>query len=296
MELSIAYELTGPDGTRAVVGNGDAALADPDFCGFLDPDNGITGLLDGADVRDNGQVVPQAHGGQQGPNYLGFRPGTIQGFADPNTDLTVQELAIARLKKVSRALDADGVLRWTPTVDGIRRRMRYRRTARGSFPGRRPKTFQLALSSPDPYVFSDAEQSQELALGAAGELGIPDPIADPITSELALSAQNLIHNAGDAETWPRLRIDGPVTNPQILNQTTGQRIVLAYTLQAGEWLDVYPQRGQILLGGTADRYDAYVFEQSAWWQLVDGDNDVRVLAAAYAAPAKVTVFWRHAWE
>lgn len=297
MELSIAYALTGPDGTRAVLGNGDAAKLDPDWVGFLDPANGITGLLDGPEERPNQTELVEADGGEFGPGYASMRPGTIQGVIDPNATVTTQELKIAKLKRASRARRADAILRWTPTTDGIERMLRLRRTGRGSFPGRIPKTFQLAMTSPDAFVKAAVESSLEITpAGNAGELGIADPITDPITSPLNVAGAQFVVNAGDVDTWPRFRIDGPITNPEIINFTTGQTIKLTYVLNAGEWLDVYPERGVILLGGTADRYGAYDFALSEWWQLQPGNNDVRLLAAAFGAGAKVTVFWRHAWE
>ena len=82
----------------------------------------------------------------------------------------------------------------------------------------------------------------------------------------------------------------------LLNNTTGQQVALTYTLASGEFLDVYPERGVILAGGTADRYSALDFAASTWWQLQPGSNDVRLLASSYSSPAALTVAWRHAYE
>jgi len=297
-ELGIAYVLTGPDGTRAVVGNCDAASSDPDFVGFLDPTNGITGLVDAADVRESAAELVAADGGIHGPFFLGRRPGTIQGLIVPTSDLdpTTVNAAIQRLKRATRALRADGLLTWTPT-GGSARMLRVRRQQRPSISGRRPKAFQVALVSTDPYALAVNEANIIITPGAsAGELGIPNPITDPITSPLNVTAAQSVVNQGDAPTWPRFRIDGPITNPELLNNTTGLTIKLNYTLGSGEYLDVRPERGAILLGGTADRYSALNFAASTWWQLEPGANDVRLLAAAYSGAAQATVFWRHAWE
>jgi hypothetical protein len=298
VEIGIAYALTGPDGTRVVFGNSDAAKADPDWIGYLDGDNGITGLLDGADVRSQPVDVVAGDGQDIGPAFLSSRTGTIQLIIDPNAPSTASmEQAIAKAKRASRALRADALLQWTPSSDEIPRMLRLRRTGRPSVAGRRPKTMQLAMASPDPYTLAAAESNLSLTPGQqAGELGLSDPLTDPLTSPLNVTAQQFVVNAGDAETWPRFRVTGPITNPELLNQTTGDRIRLVYTLAAGEYLDIYPERGQVLLGGTADRYSAYDFDTSTWWQLEPGANDVRLLAAAYGAGATVVVYWRSAWE
>lgn len=297
MELAIAYALVGPDGTRIVLGNGAPATADPDWVGYLDPDNGITGLLDGADITENADDVVAGDGGVQGPNWRSRRSGTIQGVISPNAATTTMESYIQKLKRATAALRGDAMLTWTPTTDGITRRLRLRRQTRPSFAGRRPKTFQLVMASPDPLILSDTESNLVITPGAAaGEIGYPDPITDPITSPTGVTAQQTVSNLGDQGTWPRFRIYGPITNPTLLNFTTGERIDLTYTLLAGEWLDIYPATGQILLNGQADRYSAYQFATSNWWKLQPGGNDVRLLASAYAAGAQAIIYWRHAWD
>jgi hypothetical protein len=297
MELSIAYALVGPDGTRVVVGNGAAATSDPDWVGYLDPDNGITGLLDGAEITENVDDVVQGDGGVQGPNWRSRRSGTIQGVISPNAAIATAEAYAQKMRRATAALRGDCMLTWTPSMDGITRRLRLRRQAKPAFPGRRPKTFQLVMASPDPLILSDTENNAVITPGAAaGEVGYPDPITDPITSPANVTAQQTIQNQGDQATWPRFRVYGPITNPTLLNATTGDRIDLTYTLLAGEWLDIYPATGQILLGGTADRYSAYQFATSKWWQLQSGGNDIRLLAAAYAAGAQAVIYWRHAWD
>ena len=297
MELSIAYALVGPDGTRVVFGNGDPATTDPDWVAYLDPENGISGLLDGADVTENIDDVVGGDGGIQGPNWRSRRSGTIQGVISPNAAIATMEANIQKIKRASAALRGDAVLTWTPTTDGIRRRLRLRRQAKPAFAGRRPKSFQIAMASPEALILSDVEQNATIVPGAAaGELGYPDPIVDPITSPAAVTGQGSVQNLGDQATWPRFRISGPITNPTLLNYTTGKRIELTYTLQAGEFLDVYPERGAILLGGSADRYSAFQFATSEWWQLQPGVNDIRLLAASYAAGAQANIYWRHAWD
>lgn len=297
MELSIAYALVGPDGTRIVVGNGDPATTDPDWVGYLDPENGITGLLDGADVTENVDEVVAGDGAIQGPNWRTRRSGTIQGVVAPNAATTTMEANIQKIKRASAALRADALLTWTPSTDGIRRRLRLRRQSKPGFAGRRPKSFQLSMTSPDALILSDVEQSAIITPGAAaGEIGYPDPETDPITSPANVTAQQSVQNVGDQKTWPRFRIYGPITNPTLLNNSTGERIDLTYTLLAGEFLDVYPERGVVLLGGVADRYAAYQFATSTWWQLGVGVSDVRLLAASYAAGAQAIIYWRHAWD
>src|SRR3954454_6043897 len=125
--VSVPYELIAADGSRAVVGNTDAAMTDPDFCGILDPEAGITGLLDRAGVRESATDLTEADGATHGPFWLSRRSGTMQGLlfvGDLNPVLVAA--AESKLKRATRALRADGILRWTPPNDSSPRQLRFR--------------------------------------------------------------------------------------------------------------------------------------------------------------------------
>lgn len=294
----ITYELIAADGTRVVFGNNATAKADADYIGPINPDGGIQGLLDTAVVRESSTDLVERDGATHGSFWLGRRSGTIQGMFTPDVlDMTTIAAAEAKLKRATRALRSDLILRWTPPNDSSPRQLRCRRQDGPHVTGRRPKQWQVTLVSTDVYALASTEQTVVITAGAAaGEVGIPDPIPDPITTSYNTTGQQYCVNAGDAPTWPRFRIDGPIVNPQLLNNTTGKSVVLNYTLNSGEYLDVYPDRGAILAGGTADRYSALNFAASTWWQLQPGSNDVRLLASSYSSPAALTVYFRNAYE
>jgi hypothetical protein len=295
--IGIPYELLHPDGTRVVFGNCDAALADPDYIGPLDPESGIQGLLDVAAVRESTSDLVERDGATHGAFWQSRRSGTITGLLLPDAAMEAVAVAESQLKRATRALRADLLLRWTPPNDSSPRQLRCRRQVGPNVTKRRPKAWQVTLVSTDVYALSSTEEQATITAGApAGEVGIADPITDPITSPSNPTGQQLVVNVGDAPTWPRLRVTGPIVNPTLINNTTGQSIVLDYTLAAGEWLDVYPERGAILAQGTADRYSALDFALSEWWQLQPGANDVRLLASSFSAPAALGVLWRHAYE
>lgn len=298
MWAGIPYELIAPDTTRVVFGNSDTAKADPDYIGTLNPDSGIVGILDRASIRESSSDLVEADGASHGPFWLSRRSGTITGLLRPDSlDPVVVSQARSKLNRASRALRADAILRWTPPDDSSPRQIRVRVQDGPRCTGRRPKTWQATLVSADPYALGSIEQPVVITPGgAAGEIGIASPMTDPITTTLTATGQQFVVNQGDAPSWPRFRIDGPITNPQILNNTTGQKVALSYTLNPGEWLDVYPERGRILLNGSADRYSALDFANSSWWQVQPGSNDVRLLAASFSSPAQLTVFFRYAWE
>lgn len=296
--VGIPYELIAADGTRVVFGNSDAARADPDYIGTLNPDSGIVGLLDAASVRESSTDLVEADGASHGPFWLSRRSGTVEGLLRPDSlDPVVVAAAESKLKRASRGLRSDLILRWTPPNDSSPRQLRCRRQDGPRITQRRPKAWQATLVSADPYALASTETVVTITPGSpAGDLGIQSPITDPITTTLNATGQLFVVNQGDAETWPRFRIDGPITNPQVLNNTTGQKVALAFTLATSEWLDIYPQTGRILFGGTADRYSALDFANTSWWKLQPGSNDVRLLASSFSSPALLTVRFQAAYE
>lgn len=290
VEVGIPYVLTGPDGTRAVFND----PADADFVGYLDGDGGISGL-DSPEVRENADVRVEADGGVHGQFFYGRRPVVLTGWVYPDgaTQATVNA-RIERLQRASNAMRADGELRWTET-GSVERRVLVRRQQPLRIAGRRPKTFQVPLVCADAEVVAAAEQSLVIVSGATGFLGFTSPIMSPLASVIASGGGAFAVNSGTAPSFPRLRIDGPITNPRVLNNTTGEELRLIYDLAVAEWLEVDMKRRTVLLGGTANRYSAVEFPASVWWALQPGNNDIRLNATAASGGAQVTVYWRHAW-
>lgn len=289
------FVIVGPDGTRAVLQN----AADPDFCAYLDADNGLTGLLDSADVRESRDNRVEGHGAVQGNNWLAGRSGTIQGIIIPEPDMATYNAREQKLKRATRGLSAasPSVMTWTP--DGsVQRRILLYRQGRFTTSGRRPKAFAVAMSSPDAYIYSADEQSQVITPAGTSSGGFSSPLRSPLTSVYSQAAQSYVLNQGDAETWPRLVIQGPISNPTLLNNSTGLSWTLSYTLAAGETLTVDSAKRTVVFGASTNRFSAYAanFSANAWWSLLAGTNDIRLLSASFATGAQVTVYFRHAWE
>lgn len=293
-ELGIPYEIVGPDGTRAIVGNSTAARADPDFVGYLDQENGITGIGE-SDVREDADVLTDRDGGEHGDFFRGRMPIVVQGVLDPNADIGTVNLLEAKLRRAIKALREDGTLSWTPT-GGVRRQVTFRMQQPMRVAGRLPKTFQASLVSASHRVVAASESNASFAAGGTGgEVGFAFPLKFPLSFAFNTTGAVQIANQGDESYPPRFRIDGPISNPTVRNGTTGEELRLTTTLAAGDWLDIYVDSREVLLNGTTDRYSTVQFPGSTWWDLQPGANDVRLLANSYSSPAALTVYWRSAW-
>lgn len=170
MELSIPYIFELPwDGAfsapgvplpamRFVLGNSDTARADPDWIGYLDPERGIAGLLDGTDLALSASDLTQADGIDLGPSWRGQRAGTINGMFDPNRSRVQREGDAAKMRRfMYAATRQDAIMRWTPTADGIERLLRVRNAGRPDTGGRQPTTYQLTFTSEDAVILSGAQ-------------------------------------------------------------------------------------------------------------------------------------------
>ena len=291
-ETNIPYELVGPDGTRAVFND----PTDVDHVGWLDGDN-CTGL-EAPNTREAADTVAEGDGGVHGTFYRDRRFPVLQGMLNPNVDMTGLNILEAKLKRASRALAADAVLTWQPTGQSARR-MLLRRASGNSLQitGRRPKLFQLSMVAARSSTYSASENSQLIDASAiSGEIGLTFPLGFPLTFNYATAAQILVVNQGDDYTPWRARIDGPMTNPRLFNNTTGQDLRVNITLGGGDTLWLDSDAHTVLLGGTADRYSTLDFASSSWWLLAPGSNDIRLLPTASSSPAAVTFYWRNAYE
>lgn len=288
LQVAIPYVITGPDGTRAVLND----ASDPDFVGFLDPENGIS---DGLEVRENADNLVEDDGGIHGSFYYGRRPIVLQGIIWPDP-ITLANQRMDKLARATNAMRDDCTLRWTE--DGSVEKLLYlRRQTPPRFTGRRPKQFQVGLVSKDSRIVSAAEQAQ--LIGAVGTVtlgGLEFPLAWPINfgGGEGIGSETIV-NLGNTNARPAFRVDGPITNPVIANDSTGEELRLNYTLNTGEYLEIDSVARSIRLAGTDDRYYALDFANSTWWQLRPGANTVRLRATAYATPAALTVSWRHSF-
>lgn len=129
----------------------------------------------------------------------------------------------------------------------------------------------------DPF-FHTPEQMETLGSIIGSGLTIPFEIPAIITSP-GVSASGTITNGGHVPVWPTVyittSIHGPVVNPQIINDTTGENLTISETFGWSSYLVVdmgertafvYPT-GTNVLGSVS----------GTWWDLEVGDNDVRVI-------------------
>ncbi len=286
IEVGIIYTLTGPGGTIITFNDPD----DVNFVGFIEE---ITGL-DGPDVRESAELYVQGDGGIHSDFFFGRRPITISGLIDPNTVGTNRNIMIKNLLEATNAMKEDATLTWTAS-GGVPVAVKVRRQNSPRISGGRIKAFQISLIAADPRIYGTTINNAQVNAGGSATGGFTSPIISPWQSGASPVGQLILANLGNISSPPTIAIYGPITNPVVRNQTTGEELSFTYSLTAGEFLEINTADRTISLNGSTNRYSALNFTGSSWWELQPGNNDIRLSAASYSTGAYVSVLWNHAW-
>lgn len=253
---------------------------------------GIQGLRTSDDPR------PMDHGSDVGPEYLNSRVLTLKvtarGESASGCAGNVDALLAAWF--LDSTLDGYGARRALHLkMPGAVERVLYGRPRRNTFDmtrinGRRADG-ELEFFAPDPRWYSSLLHSTVMNLSQAVS-GRGYNRSYNYGYGGAVSGDTfVINNAGTFPTQPTITITGPVTNPWILNTTTGLSIRFIITLDPTDTLQINFAERTVVLNGLASRYSTKVGD---FFDLVKGDNSLKYVANAYSA-STATVSWRDAW-
>lgn len=155
------------------------------------------------------------------------------------------------------------------------------------------QNFVITWKCPDPYWRDPLEISRALR-AYQGRFTLPTTF--PIEFGVEGDTTILI-NDGDTPAPITIDIQGPVTNPQVINKTTGQFIRVNLSLSENEVLHIdtgRPRRVEIYRDGrTIENALGYIDHYSDFWELSVGPNEVQYIADAGNANAIVSVAWQN---
>lgn len=265
-EFSVPYTLVTPSGNITFNGTGDGLyLSD------------VVGL-DGADIRNPVDDLPQHDGGLPHRFFRTARHVTLRGYivatAGTTTRRTLSDTLRGYTGSLVRPTTAQLVascrLRWTPSgysdermVDAIQL---YEPV---QISGGYQKEFEFTVVSPYSYAIDLTQTSTVIA--AAG------------TATLT--------NAGNTASYPVIRVTGAVTNATVTNSTTGELVTLtAAGVAAGSYAEIDNFRKTVYLNGNSTNLLGKVdFTTSTWISLQPGANVIAPTGSG------VTVLWNHSW-
>lgn len=113
----------------------------------------------------------------------------------------------------------------------------------------------------------------------------------------ALENQTRMHNLGSVASPVQILIQGPATNPAVVNGTTGEFIRLAAILEKGESIFISTKRGakEVTIrhqdGSEEDGYH-YIDPQSTFFQMAPGENHLRYESDNETEQTQVKITYR----
>lgn len=138
--------------------------------------------------------------------------------------------------------------------------------------------FGFELFAPDPRIYSDTLTTASYDPTTTGSGGLGFPLDFPIVFIGDGSSTLAAVNDGNIDTPPVFTITGPVVNPIIDNEMTGESITTkSLSLSAGEVMeiDVGARVARLLPGGTS-RPDLIDSSLTTWFELAPGTNSIRM--------------------
>lgn len=150
--------------------------------------------------------------------------------------------------------------------------------------------WQLTVVAPDPLLYGPAVVLSTNLAGASGtgrvwarvwprDWGVPAG-----TTPGSLPAPN----AGTAPYWPTARIDGPVTNPVITLNESGDWVRINRTISAGQWLDIDFANRRVMLNGLVSLAGNVTFS-GRWLAVPVGGGSISWVADTADPAALLTI-------
>jgi len=155
---------------------------------------------------------------------------------------------------------------------------------------------QFRAFAEDPRIYSNNLLSTQINLGATvfTGRGYNYGFNFGYGGVSTVSDGAFVTNGGNRATPPTFTIYGPVTNPQILNDNTGQLMKFNITLGAGETLVIRPQYKTVKLNDATNRRNALI--APVWFYLEPGQTFLRYRAESSDPTSKLIIQSRYAWR
>lgn len=130
--------------------------------------------------------------------------------------------------------------------------------------------------------------------------GMTFPLVFPLVFTSSTPSTNgvLASNPGNRKIWPTITLYGPMTDPVVINSTTGQALYFTgLTIATGDYIRIDGAAKTVTNSAGQDYYDTLDFTLgSEWWQLPPGDSRIFVVPDTWTTPpASFDVTFRPAW-
>lgn len=261
-------------------------------------------------VRDNDTEQPSSDGLWAGPDYFAARQVQIDAAIKIPGDGPACEAFLASLQQAAydpavRLVGGEGMPLRILRPGGIVKRLTGRlrrlepemaRVVHGYMP------IDVEFIAQDPLWYADTETVTEIPLGWLTGGGFAAPVVAPIFVQDGTTAADRpgwATNLGTADTWPVIRITGPVATVTVTHVPTGRQISMpTLNLDAGQWIEIDTRPGKRTVlrdnGGNASslispgsRIDQFA--------LPPGQSEIRWTGFDSTTTARMRLTWRDAY-
>lgn len=154
----------------------------------------------------------------------------------------------------------------------------------------------LTLIAPDPYWYAvDATQALYTLSGFITPL-LHTPFFPLAIGGSTINITPTVLNPGDVDAWPVWIISGPGSSIALQNLTTGQSLLLSYSLSASDTvtIDTRPDAKSVTNSAGANLY-RYLTAGSVLWALVPGNNALRLSLAEATTQTTIRLTYTPRW-
>lgn len=267
----------------------------------------ISGLLGSGPVRDVRRVKPQRRGGIDESAY---EDGSLVAAEFEATStvsvaaaISTYRTMVAPMKQTLR--HGAAWLKWREDTAGLQLQRKVKLASDVDPPlsnNAALVAWQAQFFCEDPRAFSQTQTTTTGAALSSSGGGKTYPFVYPRLYTATGGGTCSPVNAGTDDTPPIFRIYGYAVNPQIVNLTTQERIVLGSasslaTISSGDYLEIDVAARTLRLNGstTGDRASFLDSAGSTWFELAPGTNYLQLIATDYDAGARLDVLARDAY-
>lgn len=262
-------ELTLASSTREISLNSDSIYLQPEL-------EGLTGL---PNIRSTNGVSAGSDGGWTSAQFFDARSISIKCVIANEDEKVVENKRRELMSLLAQGKTEELELRFT-TSAGNAYMVKARVTGTTAPLGQilKKQDVLIQLRADDPLIYAYNEEGGTVAtlfvLKATGGFEIPFQIPLVITGGEGYTA---VSNVGTEVVYPNIVLNGPLHNPQVINQTNNQKIELVNTtLSSTDVVEIDTRTRTVTLNGS-DVYD-YLSEDSSFLQLEPGDNTMALIS------------------
>lgn len=248
------------------------------------------------DIRSQSFTRPMSHGAFSSNAYWGARTFELELEVFSNNDTELASL-VTRLLQATNL--GEGEVPVVVQVPGWGKLVSWARPERRSGPifdkeyDLHVARIALGFRASDPRLYHAECMSATIPIGLAASTGLQFDVTPSIVFGAGgVSRVRNAKNEGTTDTYPVVKIHGPITNPELLHLGSGKSLKFQCTLADTEFLELDFMARSVRLNGDVNRY-GWVEDSTGWWSLAPGDNEIILNGITTGTPYAI-VEWRSA--